>query len=265
MHITIEATIIANLSWLWALSRGGLVRVAPIQFAQPVCALVFASALLDERLNGALVLVAAVIILGTVTACRGAAHSSRKTPHTKNLAVASPPAESIAMRLVAPIRRASSAKACLNLRSAASDADHLRFPQSRALGQKPATKTPLIGSASILRAKSPPNPRATPRRKPIYFLRFSRRARPTRPRRAPTSAKRWPSSTHWHSGASLPTDRRIGRIWRARRWQNCSEKSAPNSTLEGFANCATRHDRLERRRSQAWEQQRYALALIATG
>jgi drug/metabolite transporter (DMT)-like permease len=39
VHITIGATIIANLSWLWALSRGGLVRVAPIQFAQPVCAL----------------------------------------------------------------------------------------------------------------------------------------------------------------------------------------------------------------------------------
>jgi drug/metabolite transporter (DMT)-like permease len=72
LHITIGATIIANVSWLWALSRGGLVRVAPIQFAQPVCALVFASALLSERLNGVLILVAAVIIFGTVTACRGA-------------------------------------------------------------------------------------------------------------------------------------------------------------------------------------------------
>jgi drug/metabolite transporter (DMT)-like permease len=77
IHITIGATIIANLSWLWALSRGGLVRVAPIQFAQPVCALLFASALLGERLNVALVLVASVIVFGTITACRGAGPASK--------------------------------------------------------------------------------------------------------------------------------------------------------------------------------------------
>lgn len=77
VHITVGATVIANLSWLWALSRGGLVRVAPIQFAQPVCALFFASALLGEHLNTALVLVAAVIVFGTVTACRGARVGSR--------------------------------------------------------------------------------------------------------------------------------------------------------------------------------------------
>jgi drug/metabolite transporter (DMT)-like permease len=78
IHITLGATIIANVSWLWALSRGGLVRVAPIQFAQPVCALFFASALLGERLTGGLVLVAAVIIFGTVTACRGARPPSKR-------------------------------------------------------------------------------------------------------------------------------------------------------------------------------------------
>jgi drug/metabolite transporter (DMT)-like permease len=77
-HITVGATIIANLAWLWALSRGGLVRVAPLQFSQPVCALFFAAALLGEHLNLTLILVAAVIVFGTVTACRGAKTGANK-------------------------------------------------------------------------------------------------------------------------------------------------------------------------------------------
>jgi drug/metabolite transporter (DMT)-like permease len=76
VQITLGAAVIANVSWLWAVSRGGLVRVAPIQFAQPVCALFLASALLNEPLSPTLLLVAASIIVGTVTACRGARPNS---------------------------------------------------------------------------------------------------------------------------------------------------------------------------------------------
>jgi drug/metabolite transporter (DMT)-like permease len=72
LQITLGAAVIANMSWLWAVSRGGLVRIAPIQFAQPVCALFFATTLLNERLSTSLLLVAVSIVLGTVTACRGA-------------------------------------------------------------------------------------------------------------------------------------------------------------------------------------------------
>lgn len=72
IQITLGAAVTANVSWLWAVSRGGLVRVAPIQFAQPVCALFFAGALLNEHLSPALLLVAAGIVFGTVTACRSA-------------------------------------------------------------------------------------------------------------------------------------------------------------------------------------------------
>jgi len=83
-HITVGATIIAHLTWLWALSRGGLVRIAPLQFSQPVCALFFAAALLGERLNLALILVAAVIVFGTVTACRGARTGANREPVPSN-------------------------------------------------------------------------------------------------------------------------------------------------------------------------------------
>ena len=68
--------MLANISLVWALSRGGLVRVAPLQFAQPVCALFFACALLNERLTSSLLFVAAAIVFGIVTASRGARPSS---------------------------------------------------------------------------------------------------------------------------------------------------------------------------------------------
>jgi drug/metabolite transporter (DMT)-like permease len=70
--ITLGAAVLANIALVWALSRGGLARVAPIQFGQPVCALFFATALLDERLTPPLLLVAAAIVFGIVTASRAA-------------------------------------------------------------------------------------------------------------------------------------------------------------------------------------------------
>ena len=72
IQITLGAAVLANLMWLWAVSRGGLVRVAPIQFAQPVCALFLAAALLHEQLSASLLLISVSIVLGTIIACRGA-------------------------------------------------------------------------------------------------------------------------------------------------------------------------------------------------
>lgn len=72
LQITLGAAVLANILWLWAAARGGLVRVAPIQFAQPVCALFLASALLGEHLSASLLLISVSIVLGTIIACRGA-------------------------------------------------------------------------------------------------------------------------------------------------------------------------------------------------
>lgn len=79
VQITLGAAVLANISLVWALSRGGLVRVAPLQFAQPVCALFFACALLNEPLTSSLLFVAAAIVFGIVTASRGA----RSSPTTR--------------------------------------------------------------------------------------------------------------------------------------------------------------------------------------
>jgi drug/metabolite transporter (DMT)-like permease len=80
IQITVGAAVLANISLVWALSKGGLVRVAPLQFAQPVCALFFASALLNEQLTLSLLFVAAAIVFGIVTASRGARPSSTIEP-----------------------------------------------------------------------------------------------------------------------------------------------------------------------------------------
>lgn len=85
-QITLGAAVLANISLVWALSKGGLVRVAPLQFSQPVFALFFASALLNERLTSSLLLVAAAIVFGIVTASRGVRRSS--TPAKPARAVA---------------------------------------------------------------------------------------------------------------------------------------------------------------------------------
>jgi drug/metabolite transporter (DMT)-like permease len=76
VQITLGAAVLANISLVWALSKGGLVRIAPLQFAQPVCALFLASALLNERLTLSLLFVAAAIVFGIVTACCGARPNS---------------------------------------------------------------------------------------------------------------------------------------------------------------------------------------------
>jgi len=89
LQITLGAAVAANVLWLWAVSRGGLIRIAPIQFAQPVCALFFASTLLDERLTGQLLLAAAGIVFGTVTACRAARSNAAKQTSVPSPAAAS--------------------------------------------------------------------------------------------------------------------------------------------------------------------------------
>ena len=70
-HITVGASILAYVSWFWALSRGGIARVAPFQFAQPVVALVFAVLLLGEHLASNVIASGIAIVSGIAIARRG--------------------------------------------------------------------------------------------------------------------------------------------------------------------------------------------------
>jgi drug/metabolite transporter (DMT)-like permease len=87
LHIALGAAIMANVLWLWAVVRGGLVRVAPIQFAQPVCALFFACTLLGERVTASLLLAAFGIVFGSITACRAARPTSKQQVFLQNIFV----------------------------------------------------------------------------------------------------------------------------------------------------------------------------------
>ncbi|HUZ74311.1 MAG TPA: DMT family transporter [Stellaceae bacterium] len=70
LHLTFGVTVIALVSWLWALERGGIARVAVLQFAQPVIAVGLAAVLLHEPITPALLLAATPIVAGVVIARR---------------------------------------------------------------------------------------------------------------------------------------------------------------------------------------------------
>jgi len=72
LHLTLGATVLANVAWLWALARGGVVRIAPWQFAQPILAVLFASLLLKEAFTLRVLLAAIVIVTGIIVAHRAA-------------------------------------------------------------------------------------------------------------------------------------------------------------------------------------------------
>jgi drug/metabolite transporter (DMT)-like permease len=69
-HLSMGATILACVAWSFALAHGGIARVAPLQFAQPVLALIFAAALLGERVSFGSVLCGVTTLTGVVVAWR---------------------------------------------------------------------------------------------------------------------------------------------------------------------------------------------------
>ncbi len=71
LHITLGASVLAYMSWFWALSRGGIARVATFQFAQPVLVLVFAALILGEHMPAQLIVASLVVVGGIALARRG--------------------------------------------------------------------------------------------------------------------------------------------------------------------------------------------------
>ena len=96
-HVTIGAGILAYIAWFWALSRGGITRVAPLQFAQPLLALAFAVLLLRERFSLSFLVTGIVIIAGIIIAFRAARFSS-------NFATTTPKEPTLFLRLFASFR-----------------------------------------------------------------------------------------------------------------------------------------------------------------
>jgi drug/metabolite transporter (DMT)-like permease len=72
-YLALGSSILGYITWYWALARGGIARIAVLQFAQPVATLVLAALILDEPLRLPLALAGAGIILGIAIAQRGGA------------------------------------------------------------------------------------------------------------------------------------------------------------------------------------------------
>jgi len=71
LYMAIISSIIAFIAWYWALGKGGIVRMAPLQFAMPVISLTLAVIVFGERLSIAIVVSAVVIIAGIAIARKG--------------------------------------------------------------------------------------------------------------------------------------------------------------------------------------------------
>ena len=67
-QLVVGSGFVAWVAWFWALARGGIGRVAVLQFFQPIISVAFAAWLLSERLTVALLALAAIIVLGVVVA-----------------------------------------------------------------------------------------------------------------------------------------------------------------------------------------------------
>ena len=71
VFLAVVTSILGYVGWYWALARGGIERIAPLQFLLPVSGLALAALVLDERLTVPLA-VGAVLVIGGVTIARRA-------------------------------------------------------------------------------------------------------------------------------------------------------------------------------------------------
>jgi drug/metabolite transporter (DMT)-like permease len=70
LFLAVMVSIVAYIGWYWALARGGIMRMAPLMFLQPISGLVLAALVLGERLTPALAVGAAAVLGGVAIARR---------------------------------------------------------------------------------------------------------------------------------------------------------------------------------------------------
>lgn len=71
LYLAMVTSIVGYIGWYWALAKGGIARIATIQFFQPVSGLVLAALLLGERMTMPLLAATLVILAGVWIAQRG--------------------------------------------------------------------------------------------------------------------------------------------------------------------------------------------------
>jgi drug/metabolite transporter (DMT)-like permease len=85
-HFTIGAGIFAFVAWFWSLAKGGIDRIAVLQFMQPVLGVLFAWCFLSEQPTPVVLTTGVLIISGIVIAWRGSAQNQSPPEVTDGLA-----------------------------------------------------------------------------------------------------------------------------------------------------------------------------------
>ncbi|MEK9722151.1 MAG: DMT family transporter, partial [Rhodospirillaceae bacterium] len=70
-YIVVLTTVVGYASWYWAMAAAGIVRVAPVQYLQPLVALVLAVIVFSETMTLRLAIAAALILAGVALARKG--------------------------------------------------------------------------------------------------------------------------------------------------------------------------------------------------
>ncbi len=71
LYMASFSTIIAFIAWYWALNKGGIVRMAPIQFSMPLISLTLAVVIFNETLSLPVILSGIIILSGIAIARKG--------------------------------------------------------------------------------------------------------------------------------------------------------------------------------------------------
>ena len=69
--LSLGATLIAYVAWYWGLAKGGVVRIAPMQFLMPIISLSLAVSVFGESLTVSLMLAAVMIVVGVALSRKG--------------------------------------------------------------------------------------------------------------------------------------------------------------------------------------------------
>jgi len=70
-YMVLVTTVIGYATWYWALAHGGVVRVAPVQYLQPLVSLLLAVMIFSEAMTVPLMIATALILTGVALARKG--------------------------------------------------------------------------------------------------------------------------------------------------------------------------------------------------
>jgi drug/metabolite transporter (DMT)-like permease len=78
IYLAVFTSIIGYSAWYWALDKGGIARISPIQFTQPIVSLILAVSLLSETITIPTVIALVTIIFGVVLTRKAVAQMEQR-------------------------------------------------------------------------------------------------------------------------------------------------------------------------------------------